>query len=42
MVVLYKRIGDAKLTEFCAVVSFHKETTRVAKDFWAQFPNTWE
>jgi hypothetical protein len=42
MVVLHKKIADAKLTEFGVVVGFHERTTRVAKDFRAQFPDARE
>jgi hypothetical protein len=39
MIVLDERIGDAEIREFLLMVGFQEESTSVAENFRAQFPN---
>jgi hypothetical protein len=39
MIILHKGIGDAEIGEFFLIVGLHEESTGVAENSWAQFPN---
>jgi hypothetical protein len=39
MIILHKRVGDAEICEFFLIVGLHEESTGVAENPRAQFPN---